>query len=122
MSHSDITKELLSRGLDDDLQLFEVISVVGRHTGIDRHDEPAIIDPTLAVIRELLDAGYAEAGSAVAEKDGCYTIRSWGLPPSDAVARIREGWLRLDESPSLGDVVWLALTEQGEAQARRVSG
>jgi hypothetical protein len=116
----DLQNDLLARGLDDLLQLVEIISVVGGHVGIDRHDQ-SVMDPTLKVIYCLLSSGYAIAGSVEKDDKGILRIRSWGLSPSDTVSRIEEKWRELEKPPNLGDVVWLELTDRGRAEALKVS-
>jgi hypothetical protein len=122
MTRIDLREELLDRGLDDILQLFEVVSVVARYVGIGRHDEPAIIAPTLDAIRDLVEPGWAIAGNAVQDTNGYAVINSWKLTPAEVIARIEKDWGELKGPPSLGDVVWLELTHIGRAEALRVLG
>lgn len=117
MSKQALQTDLLLRGLEDMLQLVEIISRVGEHSGIDRHNDQAVMKPTLCVISELLHSGYAIAGDVVKDDEGLLHVRPWGLPPSDAVTRIEREWLDLEEPPNLGDVVWLELTDAGRAEA-----
>lgn len=117
-----LREELLDRGLGDILQLSEIVSVVSRHVGIGRHDEPAIIAPTLDAIRDLVEPGWAIAGNAVQDTNGYAVINSWKLTPAEAIDRIEKDWGELKGPPSLGDVVWLELTHTGRAEALRVLG
>lgn len=118
MSLDSARDDLLDRGLDDILQLAEVISLVSTHTGIPALDRGQILRPTLDVIGEVLEAEWAIAGNIAKDRDGRLGVSSWHLDPSGAVRLIAEEWLGLDEPPNLGDVVWLELTEKGRIHAR----
>jgi hypothetical protein len=116
MTLESARNDLLARGLKDLLQLYEVIYVVAEHTGIERHDDAKIMQPTLTVVQDLLEGKLATAGDAV-ESAGLLTVRSWNLSPAETIDKIREKWLALEEPPNLGDVVWLRLTDEGRARA-----
>jgi hypothetical protein len=120
MTNLDLREELLDLGLDDILQLSEIVSVVARYVGIGRHDEPAIIAPTLAAIRDLVEPGWAIAGDAVQDTEGYAVINGWALTPSEVIARIEKDWGELEKPPGLGAVVWLELTNAGRAEAQRM--
>lgn len=119
MTAQALRKELLALGLDDEIQLFEIIHVVGEYFDIDHLDESAVMGPTLDAIRDLLETKYMIAGDAVKDGKGSYVIRPWGLGASDAIARIEKEWRELEEPPNLGDVVWLDLTDAGQTEARK---
>jgi hypothetical protein len=119
MTHSPIKDELLDRGLDDMLQLSEVAGVVRRHRDIALTDESTVVSPTLEVIRELLESDYVIAGSVVKDGEGLLVVQSWGLGPSETTKRIEKEWRELGHPVTLGDVVWLELTDAGRDEARK---
>lgn len=118
MTHSAIKNELLDRNLDDMLQLGEIAGVVRRHRGIALTDESVVMPPTLEVIRELLEAKYVIAGNVVKDEEGLLMVKSWGLEPSETARRIEKEWRELGHPLTLGDVVWLELTDIGREKAR----
>jgi hypothetical protein len=118
MSEAGLRNELLVRGLSDMLQLSELISVTSRLLNLHPHD-PEIMRPTLDVIFDLLDPGYAIAGDTIRDIDNFLYVRSWKLSPTETVTRIESEWRNLERPPNLGDVVWLELTGAGRIEARR---
>jgi hypothetical protein len=118
MTNSAIKDELLDRGLDDMLQLDEIAGVVRRHRDIALTDESAVVSPTLEVIRELLESHYVIAGNVVKDGEGLLMVKSWGLEPLETARRVEEKWRELGHPLTLGDVVWLELTDIGRNRAR----
>jgi hypothetical protein len=94
--------------------------VVAEHLEMSPNDEPAIIVPTLAAIRDLVEPGWAIAGDAVQDTKGYAIVNSWKLTPSEAIARVAKEWGELERHLGLGDVVWLELTNAGRAEAQRM--
>ena len=101
------------------LQLSEIAGVVRRHRDIALTDESAVVSPTIEVIHDLLASGYAVAGDVVKGEDGLLMVRSWDLGPSETTTRIEKAWRELGHPVTLGDVVWLELTEVGRDKARK---
>jgi hypothetical protein len=118
MTHPAIKDELLDRGLDDMLQLSEIAGVVRRHKEI-ALTESAVVSPTLEVIRELLDSAYVIAGNVVKDEEGILMVQSWGLRPGETIARIEKEWRELGHPITVGDVVWLELSDAGRDKARK---
>jgi hypothetical protein len=104
-------EDLLIRGLDDWIDAAEVASV--SYTTGGAEPEEARRELSLRLIRKLLEDGFAEAGM-VEEQEG---FVPWGIPVEDAMQRIESGWPRRSSGPGLGEVCWLNLTEEGQAQA-----
>jgi hypothetical protein len=119
MMSRTIKDELLDRGLDDMLQLAEIAGVVRRYHDISPTDELTVVEPTLGVIRDLLESEYAIAGNVVKDGDGLLMVRPWDLGPSETIMRIEKEWRDLEHPLTLGDVVWLELTEIGRDKARK---
>jgi hypothetical protein len=111
-------EELIDRGLDDMLDLEEVVWITSRHLGRKPRDK-AVIGPSLETIGELLERGYAVVGNLDRGEDGLLYVRPWGLGSEVAVERIGENWDELYDPEHLDDRVWLELTEAGREQARR---
>jgi hypothetical protein len=111
---TQVIDELLLRGLDDWLQLAEVVSVVGSADPALSNDEKKV--RTLEVVIEMLDGGLVEAGDVTA--DG---FVSWQLSPTMAINTIVDRWSRLEGMPGIGEVCWLANTAAGDAAATTVA-
>jgi hypothetical protein len=109
-----VIDELLLRGLDDWLQLAEVVFVVGSADPALSKDEKKV--RTLEVVSEMLDGGLVEAGDVTA--DG---FVSWRLSPTMAINTIIDRWSRLEDLPGIGEVCWLANTPAGDAAVRTVA-
>ena len=116
---SQIRNELLDRGRTDMLQLGVIVSVVSRHLGRSMEDE-LVMESTLEAIRDLLNSGYVVAGYTARDGDGLLYVSSWEIPPADAVKRIEADWMELGRLPSLGEVVWLELTDAGRAKIESI--
>jgi hypothetical protein len=92
-----VIDELLLRGLDDWLQLAEVVFVVGSADPALSKDEKKV--RTLEVVSELLDGGLVEAGDVTANG-----FVSWRLSPTMAINTIIDRWSRLEDLPGIGEV------------------
>lgn len=109
-----VIPELLVRGLDDWIDLAEVVWVV-RSSGLAK-TKIEIVDRSLEVIRILLAKGYANIGEVV-DKDGlCFN--PWSNAAEDAVARIRRLWQAADQPLRPGDICWLENTPLGDQVAK----
>jgi hypothetical protein len=111
-----LREELLTRGMSDVLQLSEMASVAKRHLGGAPY-EGEIMKATTSVIGELVDGGYAIVGDLVTDQ-GPPFVRSWGLDAAATVTRIEDEWRALGRAPTLGEVCWLELTDDGRAEAQ----
>jgi hypothetical protein len=111
-------EELIDRGLDDMLDLEELVWVTSRHLGR-KPRAKAVIGPSVETIGELLERGYAVVGNLDRGEDGLLYVRPWELGWEAAVERIGENWDELYDPEHLDDRVWLELTEAGREQARR---
>jgi hypothetical protein len=116
----EIKNELLNYGLDDLLDLGWVIQVTGRHIGVSPID-PAVVEPTLRVVTEMLEAGHLVAGPTGRNREDLLYVRSWGLSPKEAVDRIRKDWSAIDGLPTPGQIAWFELTDAGRAAAEQMS-
>jgi hypothetical protein len=105
-------REVLLRGLDDYVGLWEVFSVTRRE--LPETDGSSIRRAVMEVVSNLLEKGLMRAG---------FPTRGGGFDPSDetpeeTLTRIEHEWDRLGREPDVGDIVWFDLTEEGEARAR----
>lgn len=115
-----IKNELLDYGLDDMFYVGWAIQVTSRHLGTSPTD-PAIVEPMLKVITQMLEAGHIVAGPIDKDPaDGLLYVRSWDLSPEETVHKIREGLNVLDDLPTPGQVAWFELTDAGRAEATRL--
>lgn len=119
MDHG-LQNKLLSSGLDDVLQLSEVISGVSAYLSKSPHDL-SLMWPTIKVVQYLLESGYVVVGDVMKKDDGSLFVRSWELSPPEAGKRMERDWQDLDEPRNLNDIVWLELTDAGRDEARRVA-
>lgn len=115
-----VRNELLDRGLDDMLQLAEVVSVVREHLDLKIKD-PAVRRTTLKILRDMLDREEVTAGDVEKDQEGILYVRSWELPPEKAIERIDRDWPLNRPMPNLGEVVWFELTDTGRDEIRRLS-
>lgn len=109
-----IRHELLDRGLDDMLQLAEVVSVVRRHLGLEIKD-PGVRRATLKILRDMLDRGEVIAGDVDKDEKGVLCVRSWGLPSAETIEKIDRDWSSDRPMPNLGEVVWCELMARPRA-------
>jgi hypothetical protein len=122
LAKEELVTSLLLQGLDDELQFCWIIGEVAiDYLGLSpaEEDDQAVMGPTLEVIGELLEPGYFVAGDALLHDDDTYSISPGELDTSAAIKRIEKEWRELPEAPSLGDVVWLEITDAGRAEAQR---
>ena len=103
--------DILRRGLDDYIGLWEILRADGRLAHPVDSDR---VERVLGAIGELIDKGYAVPGAPI-RFDG---FEPWPLGPSEAIARIRRDWDTLGREPNVGEVVWLANTEAGNRLVR----
>ena len=103
--------ELLIRGLDDWLQLAEVVSVVS--SAMPTREEAETRSATLETIQQMLARGLIQVGEVT---PGGFS--AWQLPPDVTLRRIVERGDALGGMPGLGDVCWFSNTTAGDAIAR----
>jgi hypothetical protein len=112
---TELISELLDRGLDDWIQLAEVVSLVHPSVGALQSDAQ-VKDATLEMVRHMVEHGLVHVGDVTA--DG---FVPWGLGRDETIERIRQRWNDLPGSPGLGEVCWLANTTEGDARAHRLN-
>lgn len=107
-------EELLIRGLDDWVHLYEIHSQV-------MHDNPgaaleAVQHETLEMIRSLVSDGLCDVGD-LSGPDGGFA--PWETPLEDSIARIADCYVRQFEDDSAWIwVFWLRLTDNGRQVAQ----
>lgn len=106
-------EELVTRGSDDWVDAAEVAWVAKSIGGV--RDDESMRVLSIALIRRVLEDGLMEIGEV---GDGGFF--EWGLPVDEAVDRADRAWRDLDRAPNLGDVCWLANTEEGTLLAEQV--
>lgn len=106
-------RDVLLAGLDDWVQLTEVVAWVREDDAHGLDDVAALADAVDRVLAELLDDGLVAAGT-VTEQDG---FVPWDLPAAAALERVRLGLLATDGEPGIGEVAWFELTPAGRAVA-----
>ena len=111
-----IPEKILKTGEDDWVPLIVVVGLVRQQ--MPDAQEGSVIESTLRIIGELVNAGLMTIGDLSGPKGG---FKSWRLSPTEALHRIRGEWLALNRPISLGDVCWLANTDEGNAKAALLS-
>lgn len=116
MKLSHTAGRILCRGLDDWVQLVDVIHEVGSSGELLTLAE--LRERSLGVVAELVEAELMVIGDVTAETG----FVQW--PPMAShrqLERIRERWDSLSRQPILGDVCWLDLTDSGRRYAEKLS-
>jgi hypothetical protein len=114
VGREDIVDEVLVSGLDDWVMLVQVESLVRQGRGGLSPD--TAIGETVGAVAEMLTGGLVEVGD-VREPAG---FMPWGVPPADAVARIRSEWRALGRDLEMGDICWLSNTALGDERAAQI--
>lgn len=108
-----IARDVLLAGLDDWVQLTEVVAWVRDDHPEGFADVSSLADAVDRVLAELVNDGLVVAGS-VTEVDG---FVPWELPVAATLERVRLGLLATDGEPGMGEVAWFELTPAGRAAA-----
>jgi hypothetical protein len=106
-----VANQVLVLGLTDELQAREIYGVCLGKVETDRLTSRSL---AIGVITELI-----LGGDMVPLQTSDRPVGYWDCAPAEVVARVVESWHRdaPDGPPPLGAVVWLELTEKGEARA-----
>ena len=108
----------MDRGLDDVIQLAEIISVADQVFGIGSDKET--YEQVANTILLLVSEGLAEVGELV--PDGPTLLFSaWDGDAEMIVDRVLRDWKQLGRDPGLGEVCWLALTDDGRSKAEELA-
>lgn len=75
-------------------------------------DDRTVKERTLAVLRDLLQAGYIKAGDLVNFKED--TFIQWEMPVDQIIDRIRREWDALGRDPKPWEIVWFISTHEGD--------
>ena len=127
---TDLHKAILISCSDDYTGLWEIIRDVQRV--FNNANAETIREKTIATLHDLLSAGLIQPGFPK-PPDG-RTFEPWVFYLNDektrkldrvvtrsideAIDLINKGWDVLGREPSLGDIVWFTVTEQGNQQLR----
>jgi hypothetical protein len=114
MNIQDCIDDLLIKGTEDWIDACEVASVAKTVGGAT--SASAVRDLSLRAVAELINRGLMEPGDV--DRSG---FRSWGIPAAQAIARIQREWRALGRNPNLGEVCWLANTNEGDALGTRLA-
>ena len=113
MRRDECAKEILIRGLDDWIQAAEVASVARTVGGAKTNDEVRAL--SLSVVRDLLQHELMEPGTVEGR-----TFTPWSVSVRNAMLRIEAEWPSSKESPGLGEICWLNLTDRGVREAQKL--
>jgi hypothetical protein len=105
MTISELSRRILQRGIDDWIQMLEVVNVVQSMFPEATPDE--VRERSIRAIGELRDGGYVRVGDLT--PDG---FTSWTGNTSDILRRIDAEWRSLRRW-TLGDIGWLENTPIG---------
>jgi hypothetical protein len=105
MTISELSRRILQRGIDDWIQMLEVVNVV--QTMFPEATPDEVREHSIRAIGELRDGGYVRVGDLTS--DG---FTSWTGDTSDILRRIDAEWRALRRW-TLGDIGWLENTPIG---------
>lgn len=86
-------------------------------------EEMGVSDPaerrkaTMEIVSRLLAAGLIRAGDIADEG-----FRPSSESSEEVLERIEREWDSMDGEPTIGDIVWFDLTEEGEEYVRKLDG
>ncbi len=103
--------EVLKRGLDDWIQVAEVVSVV--QSVAKQPTNADIRRMALEVIEELVRGDFMRAGDVTSEG-----FTEWPITPTEVIQKITNEWNALSRFPELGEICWLSNTSKGDRRAR----
>jgi hypothetical protein len=112
-----LEREILSRGLDDIIQLAEIVSVARFNVGIE--DGAELFDVVARCLRVLVGQGLAVVGD-VDDGRPPLTVTPWSGDAESIAERAIGGWKALGRTPNLGEICWLELTPEGRHRAREL--
>jgi hypothetical protein len=98
--------ELLRRGSDDWVSASEVAGVAKFTGGVTTLDE--IRKLSLEMVEKVILEGYMKIGDV--KKDG---FHEWTCSPQEAISKVGHIWQSFKEWPRVGDICWLAITQNG---------
>jgi hypothetical protein len=110
-----LEREILSRGLDDIIQLAEIVSVARFNLGIP--EGPDLFAAVAYCLRALVGEGLAVVGD-LHDSGSPLAIGPWPGDVDAVVERAILEWKELGRAPNLGEICWLELTELGKEAAR----
>lgn len=105
-------RDLLIAGADDWVNIPEVAWIAKSVGGANTLDE--IREASLQIIREVVSKGLMIAGDVLVDAG----FRRWELTPAESIARIEREWRAFGRKPDMGDICWLANTDEGNKQAK----
>jgi len=107
-------EQLLRSGLDDWVDASEV-AWIAQETG-EAVTKSEILSLSLEAISEILECGWMRIGDLTHEG-----FRPWPISNSDGLERVRREWVALPtKTPNLGEIFWLANTEDGDRVAEKL--
>jgi len=115
---NSLQDELLIRGLEDIIQIAEVISVAQMVD--DKNSEADMVSTVCDCIRSLVDQGLIVVGD-LDTSSSPLTIRPWRGDSNAIVDRINREWRALGRDPGLAEICWLRLTIDGRKLGEKLS-
>jgi hypothetical protein len=110
-----LADEILVRGLDDIIQMAEIVSVARFQLGI--QDQTALEDEVHRALLYLVGDRFAIFGDLVEDAPRLW-VDAWAGTAENVVTRAMNAWRELGTHPNLGEVGWLELTDDGRRVAR----
>jgi hypothetical protein len=105
-----LANEILKRGMEDLIQLAEIISVA--HSVFDIELGPQMISTVSECVGSLLNQRLVLVGD-LDYSGSPLKVKPWPGEPSETVDRIIREWTALSRDPGLGEICWLELTAEG---------
>jgi hypothetical protein len=105
-----LENEILKRGLEDIIQLAEVIGVA--HGILRIEIGPTMFDAVAECFHSLLSRNLAVVGD-LGHSGSPLTVVPWVGDTDAIVNRVIDDWKALQRDPGLSEICWLELTEEG---------
>lgn len=118
MFGESLENEILKRGLEDIIQLAEIISVAHFILKIDMG--PTMYSAVSECIHSLLSRDLAIVGD-LDDSSLPLIVVSWPGDADAIVDRVIGDWKSLRRSPGLSEICWLELTEEGLRLGRELT-
>lgn len=112
----DLEQEILNRGLDDIIQLSEIVSVAREDLNVQEGDK--LFAVVFRCLASLVGRGWAIVGD-LDDAEPPLAVVPWSGSSDEVAERAISEWRALGRLPDLGEICWLELTDSGSAAARR---
>lgn len=107
--------DVLLSGIDDWVGLWEVVRSAQEYAEPNMAAVGEVQDLVILVVQKLLAESLVEIGDLHG-----LDFQPWPISIREALTKVRTAWQALGRNPSIGEVCWLNLTDQGNALAQSI--